>query len=315
MANLVLKDLLFYVQEPPQDAGGLRESSVPTMATITEVIPLQAGQDHVRSPVQVCVQDTAQANMIILCLLSTINSFQSHGSSPMFTHGLGSLDVSWTLSCLTRLWSTLSCAKAYLTFDHLSEQYLLVFLQMLRNILAQLARVSYETINLPRTSVLISQVIAALLLEDPIKLSDGLQKGICLALLEIACRFEVSLMIAEVFDEHLLPIVVEITESESRLLAIGKDLQVCMHGISSGFQFTIDRIFYTSSCGLVTSARNLKSRRIYRIHHLRTPICSRHTIRTLMSLASQQYMKMRTDLIKGFDSVSRLSMLTVEIYK
>lgn len=202
------------------------------MATITEVIPLQAGQDHVRSPVQVCVQDTAQANMIILCLLSTIDSFQSHGSSPMCTLGLGSLDVSWTLSCLSRLWSTLSCAKTYLTFDHLSEQYLLVFLQLLRNILAHLTKVNYETINLPRTSVLISQVIAALLLMDSTKLSDGLQKAICLALLEIACRFEVSLIIAEVFDEHLLPIFVEITESESRLLAIRKDLQVCMHGIS-----------------------------------------------------------------------------------
>lgn len=231
MANLVLKDLLFYVQEPPQGAGGFRESSVPTMATITEVIPLQAGQDHVRSPVQVCVQDTAQANMIILCLLSTINSFQSHGSSTMSTLGLGSLDVSWTLSCLTRLWSTLSCANSYLTFDQLSEQYLLVFLQMLRNILAQLARVSYETINLPRTSILISQVTAALLLMDPAKLGDGLQKAISLVLLEIACRFEISPIIAEVFDEHLLPIVVEITESENRLLAIRKDLQVCMHGI------------------------------------------------------------------------------------
>lgn len=173
--------------------------------------------------------------MIILCLLSTINSFQSHGSSHMSTLGLASLDVSWTLSCLTRLWSTLSCAKPDLTFDHLSEQYLLIFLQMLRSILAQLARVSYETINLPRTSILISQVTASMILMDPAKLGDGLQKAICLAILEITCRFKFSLPIAEAFDGHLLPIVVEITESESRLFAIGKDLQVCIHGIPKRF--------------------------------------------------------------------------------
>lgn len=232
MANIFLKDLLFYVEEPLQGAGRFRESSVPTMATITDVFPLQAGQDHVRSPVQVCVQDTAQASMIILCLLSTIDSFQSHSSSQISTLGLGSLDVSWTLSCLTRLWSTLSCAKSHLAIGHLSEQYLLVFLQMLCNILTHLARVSYETINLPRTSILISQVTAALLLMDPAKLGDGLQKAICLAILEITCRFEFSLIIAEAFDEHLLPIVVEITKSESRMMAIGKDLQVCMYGIS-----------------------------------------------------------------------------------
>lgn len=235
MANIFLKDLLFYVEEPLQSAGRFRESSVPTMATITDVFPLQAGQDHMRSPVQVCVQDTAQASMIILCLLSTIDSFQSHSSSQISTLGLGSLDVSWTLSCLTRLWSTLSCAKSHLAIGHLSEQYLLVFLQMLCNILTQLARVSYETINLPRTSILISQVTAALLLMDPAKLGDGLQKAICLAILEITCRFEFSLIIAEAFDEHLLPIVVEITKSESRLMAIGKDLQVCMYGISKWF--------------------------------------------------------------------------------
>lgn len=241
MANLFFKDLLFSVEEPLQGAGGLRESSVPTMATITDVFPLQAGQDHVRSPVQVCVQDTAQASMIILCLLSTTNSFQSYGLSHMSTLGLGSLDVSWTLSCLVRLWSTLSRAKLYLTFGHLSETYLLMFLQMLYNILAQLSRVSYETVNLPRTSILISQVTAALLLMDPAKLGDDLQKAICLAVLEITCRFEFSFIIAEAFDEYLLPIVVEITESESRFAAIGKDLQVCMHGISrwlSYLQFT-----------------------------------------------------------------------------
>lgn len=231
MANIFFKDLLFYVEEPLQGAGDLRESSVPTMATITDVFPLQAGQDHVRSPVQVCVQDTAQASTIILCLLSTINSFQSHGSSHMSTFGLASLDVSWTLSCLTRLWRTLSCAKLYLTFGHLSEKNLLIFLQMLCNILAQLSRVSYETINLPRTAILISQVTAALLLMDLAKLGDGLQKAVCIAILEITCRFEFSLIIAEAFDEHLLPIVVEISESKSRLLALGTDLQVCLHGI------------------------------------------------------------------------------------
>lgn len=231
MANIFFKDLLFSVEEPLQGAGGLRESSVPTMATITDVFPLQAGQDHVRSPVQVCVQDTAQASIIILCLLSTTNSFQSHGLSHMSTLGLGSLDVSWTLSCLVRLWSTLNRARLYLTFGHLSERYLLMFLQMLYNILAQLSRVSYETVNLPRTSILISQVTAALLLMDPAKFGDDLQKAICLAILEITCRFEFSFIIAEAFDEYLLPIVVEITESESRLAAIGKDLQVCVHGI------------------------------------------------------------------------------------
>lgn len=225
MANIFLKDLLFYVEKPLQAAGGLRESSVPTMATITDVFPLQAGQDHVHSPVQVCVQDTAQASVIILCLLSTI---KSHGSSHMSTHSLNSLDISWTLSCLTRLWSTLSCGKLDLAFGHLSERYLLVFLQMLCDILAQLSRVSYETANLPRTSILISQATAALLLTDPAKLSDDLQKAICLAILEITCRFEFSLITAEAFDEHLLPIVVEITESASRLLDIGNDLQVCM---------------------------------------------------------------------------------------
>lgn len=230
MANLIFKDLLFYVEDSLQGAGGFRESSVPTIATITDVFPLQAGEDHLRSPVQVCVQDTAQASMIIFCLLSAINSFQSHGSSHMSTLGLGSLDVSWTLSCLTRLWSALSCGKLYLAFGHLSEQYLLVFLQMLCRILVQLSRASYETISLLRTSILISQVTAVLLLMDPAKLGDGLQKAICLAILEITCRFEFSL-IAEAFDEHLLPIIVEITESGSRLLAIGKDLQVCVHGI------------------------------------------------------------------------------------
>lgn len=287
------------------------------MATITEVSPLQPGQDHVRSPVQVSVQDTAEASMIILCLLSTINSFQSHGSSHMSTPGLDSLNISWTLRCLMRLWNTFSCEKFYLTFGQLSEQYLLMFLQILCDISAQLSRVSYETINLIRTSILTSKLTAALLLMDLAELTDGLQKAICLAILEILCRFEFSSILVEAFDQHLLPIVVEITESASRLLVIGKDLQVCMRCTvyQSHCLFTIDSKLCTSSYGFVILARNLESRRIRRLHYLKTMMCSKYTTGTLMILAIQQTVKMIKGLIKGFDSVSWLNMSTVEIYK
>lgn len=44
-------------------------------------------------------------------------------------------------------------------------------------------------------------------------------------------------------------------------------------------------------------------------------MCSRHTIRTSMSLAIQQSVKMKTDLTKGFDSLSRLNLSIAEIYK
>lgn len=79
--------------------------------------------------------------------------------------------------------------------------------------------------------------------------------------------------------------------------------------------FTIDSKPYISSCGLVILTRHLQSRRIRRFHHLKTLMCSRHTIRTSMSLAIQQSVKMKTDLTKEFDSLSRLNLSIAEIYK
>lgn len=222
-----IKDLLFFVEDLHQDTSGLRESLVPSMATIAEVFPLQAQQNHSRIPVQVCIQDAPQASIIILSLLSTMTTFQSKGSRETPTVDLNSLELSWTLSGLMRLWSTISFPKDHLAFEYLSEQCLIILLEILCGIMSKLVRVKIEVVNLPGALVLFSQIIAALLVLGPASLGGVLEKAICLAIFEISRLFELSPMIVEAFDEHLLPVILEITGSQSPIMDFGMDLQVC----------------------------------------------------------------------------------------
>lgn len=219
---LSCQDLLFFVEEPcstRKGDHGLRELLVPTMETISEVFPVQLQQSYAWSPIQVCVQDRSQANIIIMCLLSSMTSFEPDG--------LNSFDLSWTLSCLTRLWNTLGSAVENSVSWYSSEQFLVMFLETLRIIMLQLVSARYETVNISRTSVLFSRIIAILLPLKPKKLTNILEKSICLSLFEIARLFQRSTAISEASDEDLLPILIK---SRSRFMNFGIDLQVCAKG-------------------------------------------------------------------------------------
>lgn len=202
---------------------------MPTMETILEVFPIQLQQAYSLSPVQVCVQDRSQASVIIMCLLSSITSLKAGELRPRQTPQgfLNPLDISWTLSCLTRLWDSLGSAVENSVSGYSSEQCLVIFLEMLRGIMLQLMTIKYETVNISRTLVLFSRIIVTLLLLKSDKLVEILEKSICLSLFEIARLFQCSIPFLEAFDEHLLPTLVE---SGCRLMNFGIDLQVCVRG-------------------------------------------------------------------------------------
>lgn len=197
------------------------------METISEVFPLQSQQAHSWSPVQVCVQDRSQASVIIMSLLSSITSFESKGLRQMPQGGLVPRDLSWTLSCLNRLWNILGSADESLLSWSASEKCLVMFLEMLRVIVLQLVNTKHENVNMSRTSVLLCRTTATLLLLKPDKLADILEQSICLSLFEIARLSQRSTAISEAFDEDLLPILVD---SQSRLMNFGTDLRVCLCG-------------------------------------------------------------------------------------
>lgn len=197
----------------------LRELSVPTMETISEVFPIQLEQAYSWSPIQVNVQDKPQASIITMCLLSSVTSFEPGGLSP--------LDISWTLSGLTRLWNTLGSTEDNVLSRYSSKQCLVMFLETLRVIWLQLLSTKYETVNISRTSFLFTRIIATLLHLKSDELVDNLEKPICLSLFEIARLFQCSTAISEAFDEELLPVLVE---SQSRFINFGIDLQVCIRG-------------------------------------------------------------------------------------
>lgn len=224
------QDLLFFVEEPcsvKRGDHGLQELLVPTMETISEVFPVQLQQACSWIPVQVCVQERSQASIIIMCLLLSITCFEPGGLKQTPQGCLNPLDLSWSLSCLTRLWNTLGSAVEISGSWYSSEQCLVMFLEMLRGIMLQLVSTKYETINIFRTSVLFSRILTTLLLLKSDKLVDVLQKSICLSLFETARLLQCCTTMSEAFDQHLLPILVE---SRSRLMNFGIDLQVCVSG-------------------------------------------------------------------------------------
>lgn len=197
------------------------------METISDVFPIHLQQASSWSPIQVHVPDRSQASIIIMCLLSSITPFELGGLGQTPQSGFDPLDLSWTLSCLTRLWNTFVSPVENLVSWYPSEQCLLMFLEILRGIMLQLVSTKNETVNISRTSVLSSRIIATLLLLKPEKLVSALQKSVCLALFETARLFQCSTALSEAFDEHLLPILVE---SRSYLMNFQVDLEVCVSG-------------------------------------------------------------------------------------
>lgn len=230
LLRLTLKDLLFFVENSHSAQDGtrnLREFLVPTTKTISSFFPIHVDQTNLQNLFQANIQNTPQASIIIICLLSTSIPFKLNAIEKPLKYPLNPFQISWTLNSLTRLWSSLFSAQEHLASACLSEQLVVFFLEILRSTLSQLNSVTHETVNLSRTSILFSQIIADLVLLEPAELVGILEKSISISLLELAGPFQTSPIVLEAFDEYLLPILTETTESRSHLDGFGIDLQVC----------------------------------------------------------------------------------------
>ena len=199
------------------------------MKTISGFFPIHVGQTNLQNPFQANIQNTPQASAIIICLLSTNVPFELNAREKPLKCHLNPFQLSWMLNSLTRLWSSLISAQEYSASAYLLEQYLAMFLGILRSTLSQLLDVAHEAVNLSRASILFSQILADLVVLEPAKLIGILEKSISFGLLELAGPSQTSSIVLEAFDEHLLPTLIETTESHRHLNGFGIDLQVCSH--------------------------------------------------------------------------------------
>lgn len=199
---------------------------MPTLATVSEVFSPQVQQADPHIPVQVSVESASQAHTIGVCLLSTSLSSLLPGVKQTPKGGLRSFELSWTLDCLTRFWHTLKLTQVPLASEYPANQCLAVFLEVLCDVLHGVISIKYDATNILRTSTLLSQILGVLIRTLAGESIEVFEKQICLAILEIVRLGQYSPIVSQVFEEHLLPILVDATKNHNRFADFGWDLQV-----------------------------------------------------------------------------------------
>lgn len=182
------------------------------------------GSDSQNS-VQIRVRTQPEANLITACLLSVIVFLDLKDQGRVRRKEFIPSEYDWTLSCFTQLWDAMRSVKGPLE-GYLSEQCLLVILKTLCSILPLINFAKNDVLNVVRTAALLSQITASALILKPAHLAGDLEKALCFSLFDLAVLSKKSHIISEVYDETLLPILVEKTEDNHRISAFGVDLQV-----------------------------------------------------------------------------------------
>lgn len=223
--------MLLYVENSrlPGGENHVRQQSfIPTMATISEVYsiePLEPHESGPQSPVQVKMQTVAEANLIVVCLLSVVASHDSRDLKRACRTDFISSQFDWTLSCFAQVWDALRLIEGSLV-GYFFEQCLLATLESLSGILSLITTVAKGVLDFTKAAALLNQIVACALSAEPVKLAADLEKALSDCLFDLIILCESSHAISNVFDDTLLPILIAVADNGHHMSGFGFDLQV-----------------------------------------------------------------------------------------
>ena len=101
-----------------------------------------------------------------------------------------------------------------------------IFLKTLRSYFVKCLEAKSDFVTAARSSLLLSQVLASLLVVQPLSLVASLERLLCLSLLDFAYAGRLLKGLCHILDECLLPSLLLVRDDTIRLKAFGQDLQV-----------------------------------------------------------------------------------------
>lgn len=195
------------------------------MATISEVYSIEPHESGPQSLVQVKMQTVAEANLIVVCLLSVVGSLDSKDLKRASRTDFISSQFDWTLSCFAQVWDSLGPIEGPLV-GYFFEQCLLAILESLSGILSLITIIAKGILDFTKAAALLNQIVACVLSAEPVKLAADLEKTLSCCLLNLVILCESFRAVSNIFDETLLPILIAIADNDDRMNGFGFDLQV-----------------------------------------------------------------------------------------
>ena len=132
----------------------------------------------------------------------------------------------WMLSCLTRMWDVIAPEGVLSPSSDVPPDDLVMFLDTVRNASSYLAEVKHELSTASRAFVLLARAIATIMLTKIAELSAVLEKPVCLGLLQLAGLSKCVPRSFKAFNEHIIPVLLDIKDADGRFHSFSEDLQV-----------------------------------------------------------------------------------------
>ena len=228
-SNEFLQDLLFFIEgSSPNHIRNLDSNQVvvPTLATISEICPANLEQYDLKQSQQVPIKTSFRALNIVLLLIAIVCSPCAYEDDKDIKAHVTVPDCAWILSCLTRIWNVIAPDGVLSISGEFPVDNLVIFLDTVRNASSRLAALKHESSTASRTFVLLARAIATVMLTKSAESSAILDKSVCLGLLELASISNCAPRSLQVFNEHILPVLLDIKDADDRFHIFGEDLQV-----------------------------------------------------------------------------------------
>lgn len=197
---------------------------LPTTSTLSKFFPSQQYPLELLKAIRVCLNTKSEARFIILYFLSTILSPEAKDEVETSANDTVP-KFAWILTYLSRLWDNIYLEYALFAKCSLTA-HLVVLLETVRSFLAQISRQRLDTVDATKITILLSQIVAAILSSKPMKIDHFLEKSLCLNLIELSHAYRDLPTVSDAFREHLLPILVENFEKGSDWNEFPDDLKV-----------------------------------------------------------------------------------------